>query len=297
MVHLPVLKKEVLEYLDPKPNQNFIDCTLGAGGHTIAILEKNQPNGKVLGIELDPVLYQKIKEEITSDRLITVNDNFKNITEIIQKIEFKKVAGVLLDLGMSSWHIDNSGRGFSFQKEEELDMRYNPDIESSKSTAASIVNERSQEEIEKILKEYGEERFARRIAKTIVEKRKYRTIKTTNQLIDIIQEAVPLWYKKKRIFFATRTFQAFRIAANDELNSLQIVLPQIINILEPGGKIIVISFHSLEDRIVKNFFREEKRKNTLKIITKKPIEATPGEIEVNPRSRSAKLRVAEKLRE
>ncbi|MBU1877122.1 16S rRNA (cytosine(1402)-N(4))-methyltransferase RsmH, partial [Patescibacteria group bacterium] len=179
MVHLPVLKKEVLEYLDPKPNQNFIDCTLGAGGHTIAILEKNQPNGKVLGIELDPVLYQKIKEEITSDRLITVNDNFKNITEIIQKIEFKKVAGVLLDLGMSSWHIDNSGRGFSFQKEEELDMRYNPDIESSKSTAASIVNERSQEEIEKILKEYGEERFARRIAKTIVEKRKYRTIKTT----------------------------------------------------------------------------------------------------------------------
>ncbi|MBU1877094.1 16S rRNA (cytosine(1402)-N(4))-methyltransferase RsmH, partial [Patescibacteria group bacterium] len=165
------------------------------------------------------------------------------------------------------------------------------------STAASIVNERSQEEIEKILKEYGEERFARRIAKTIVEKRKYRTIKTTNQLIDIIQEAVPLWYKKKRIFFATRTFQAFRIAANDELNSLQIVLPQIINILEPGGKIIVISFHSLEDRIVKNFFREEKRKNTLKIITKKPIEATPGEIEVNPRSRSAKLRVAEKLRE
>ncbi|MFH0859063.1 MAG: 16S rRNA (cytosine(1402)-N(4))-methyltransferase RsmH [Patescibacteria group bacterium] len=297
MVHLPVLKKEVLEYLDPKPNQNFIDCTLGAGGHTIAILEKNQPKGKVLGIELDPALYQRIKEEITSDRLITVNDNFKNITEIIQKIEFKKVAGVLLDLGMSSWHIDNSGRGFSFQKEEKLDMRYNPDIESSKSTAASIVNERSQEEIEKILKEYGEERFARRIAKTIVEKRKYRTIKTTNQLIDIIQEAVPLWYKKKRIFFATRTFQAFRIAANDELNSLQSALPQIIDILEPGGKVIVISFHSLEDRIVKNFFREEKRKNTLKIITKKPIEATPGEIEINPRSRSAKLRVAEKLRE
>jgi len=295
MIHLPVLKKEVIDYLDPEPNQNFIDCTLGAAGHTIAILEKTQPNGKVLGIELDPVLCQKVKQEVTSDRLIIANDNFKNLKEIIQKKNFKKIAGVLLDLGMSSWHIDQSGRGFSFQKEEELDMRYNPEIESSKFTAATIVNQYSQEEIEKILQEYGEERFARRIAKAIIEKRKYRPIKTTNQLIDIIQEAVPLWYQKKRIYFATRTFQAFRIAVNDELNSLQKVLPQIVDILEPGGKIVIISFHSLEDRIAKNFFREEKNKKTLEIITKKPIEATPEEIETNPRSRSAKLRAAKKL--
>lgn len=295
MIHLPVLKKEVIEHLDPKPNQNFIDCTLGAGGHTIAILEKTQPNGKVLGIELDPALCQMIKQEIASDRLIIENNNFKNLKEIVQKKKFKKVAGVLLDLGMSSWHIDQSGRGFSFQKEEELDMRYNPDIESSKFTAATIVNKYSQEEIEKILKEYGEERFARRIARAIVEKRKYRPIKTTNQLVDIIQEAVPFWYQRKRIYFATRTFQAFRIAVNDELNSLQKVLPQIVDILEPGGKIVVISFHSLEDRIVKNFFREEKNKNSLEIITKKPIEATPEEIEINPRSRSAKLRAAKKI--
>jgi len=295
MIHSPVLKKEVIEYLDPKPNQNFIDCTLGAAGHTIAILEKTQPNGKVLGIELDPALCQMIKQETASDRLIIENNNFKNLKEIVQKKKFEKVAGVLLDLGMSSWHIDQSGRGFSFQKEEELDMRYNTDIESSKFTAATIVNQYSPEEIEKILKEYGEERFARRIARAIVEERKYRPIKTTNQLVDIIQEAVPFWYQRKRIYFATRTFQAFRIAVNDELNSLQKVLPQIVDILEPGGKIVVISFHSLEDRIVKNFFREQKNKNSLEIITKKPIEATPEEIEVNPRSRSAKLRAAKKI--
>jgi 16S rRNA (cytosine1402-N4)-methyltransferase len=174
-------------------------------------------------------------------------------------------------------------------------MRYGTNDESSKLTAADIANQYSQEEIEKILIEYGEEKFARRIAKAIVEKRKYRAIKTTNQLVDIIQEAVPFWYQRKRIHFATRTFQAFRIAVNDELNSLQKVLPQIIDILEPGGKVVVISFHSLEDRIVKNLFREQKTKGSLEIITKKPIEATPEEIEANPRSRSAKLRAAKKI--
>ena len=145
------------------------------------------------------------------------------------------------------------------------------------------------------MKDYGEERFARRIARAIIEKRKYKPISTTNQLIDIIQESVPFWYQRKRIHFATRTFQALRIAVNDELNSLQKVLPQIIEVIEPGGIIAIISFHSLEDRIVKNFFREEKNKKSLEIITKKPIEATEEEVSSNPRSRSAKLRVAKKI--
>jgi 16S rRNA (cytosine1402-N4)-methyltransferase len=294
MIHIPVLKKEVIGFLDPKPNQNFIDCTLGAGGHTKEILEKTKPNGKVLGIEADPTLCQKIKKEITSERLIVENDNFKNLKEITERRNFKKINGVLIDLGISSWHIDQSKRGFSFQKDQELDMRFNPSHESNL-TAADIANKYPQEELEKILKDYGEERFARRIARAIIEKRKYKPINTTNQLIDIIQESVPFWYQRKRIHFATRTFQALRIAVNDELNSLQKVLPQIVEVIEPGGIIAIISFHSLEDRIVKNFFREEKNKKSLEIITKKPIEATEEEVSSNPRSRSAKLRVAKKI--
>ncbi len=283
-MHIPVLQKEVLQYLDPKPNENFIDATIDGGGHTTTILGKIKPNGKVLGIEIDPEIYQKLKSK-NLDRLVLTNDSYVNLKSILEKKNFRPVNGILFDLGMSSWHLEESGRGFTFMKDEPLDMRYS--LENNL-TAEKIINNYSQEEIEKILKEYGEERFARRIAKRIIEE---RPIKTTLQLVEIIKRVVP---GRTKINPATRTFQALRIAVNDELNNLRKVLPQTIEVLAPGGKIVIISFHSLEDRIVKNFFREEARKGPLRILTKKPVRPSKEEIKINPRSRSAKLRAAMK---
>ena len=281
-VHIPVLKKEVLQYLDPKPNENFIDCTLGQSGHAIGILEKNKPNGKVLGIELDKDICVKLGLTQTK-RLILVNDSYVNLKEIVKKRKFTPINGILFDLGMSSWHLEESGRGFTFLKDESLDMRYSLDNDL---TAERIINEYSQEKIEKILKEYGEERFAKKIAKRIIQQ---RPIKSTFQLAEIIKKAVP--GKRTRIHPATRTFQALRIAVNDELNNLKKALPQTVEVLEKGGRIVIISFHSLEDRIVKNFFKN----SNLKVLTKKPVIPSQEEIKINRRSRSAKLRAATKL--
>jgi len=291
MVHIPVLQKEVLQYLDPKPNENFIDCTIDGGGHAIAILEKTSPKGRILGIEIDSELYQKLKLQI-SKRLILVNDSYVNLKEIVKREKFGPVSGILFDLGMSSWHLEESGRGFSFLKNEPLDMRY--DLENPL-TAEKIVNFWSEPDIEKILKEFGEEKFAKKIAQNLVEERKSVPIKTTFQLVKIIKKAVPLRYQRQRLHCATRTFQAIRIATNKELDNLEKVLPQTIEILPAGGKLIVISFHSLEDRIVKNFFREKAKENILKIVTKKPVGPGPKETKINPRSRSSKLRAAVKI--
>jgi len=316
-VHIPVLQKEVLQYLDPKPNENFIDATIDGGGHATAILQRNKPNGRILGIELDAELYQKLKARIAefsifldrakretprraafqfSKRLILVNDSYTNLKKIVEKYSFGPVSGILFDLGMSSWHLEESGRGFTFMKDEPLDMRYNIECQNSNVkcqnlTAEKIINEYSYQNVEKILREYGEERFSRRIAKKIVEERKINPVKTTLQLVEIIRRAVP---GRTKINPATRTFQALRIAVNDELNNLRKVLPQTIEVLAPGGKIVIISFHSLEDRIVKNFFREEAKKGLLRILTKKPVRPSEEEIKINPRSRSAKLRAAVK---
>jgi len=297
-MHIPVLQNEVLKYLDPKPNQNFIDATIGEGGHSAAILEKNAPKGKVLGIELDPELYEKlqaaklkVKNEKLKNRLILVNDSFVNLKEIVKRERFLAVSGILFDLGMSSWHLEESGRGFSFLKNEPLDMRYSP---QNPLTAEKIVNYWSKPEMEKILEEYGEERFAKKIAEEIIEARQSKPIKTTSQLVEIIKKAVLSRYRHQKIHFATRTFQALRITVNDELNNLEKALPQTLEILKPGGRLVVISFHSLEDRIVKNFYRDSSPEK-LKILTKKPIRPTPEEIKINPRSRSAKLRAAIKL--
>ncbi|MDI6591538.1 MAG: 16S rRNA (cytosine(1402)-N(4))-methyltransferase RsmH [Patescibacteria group bacterium] len=299
MIHIPVLQREVLKYLDPKPNENFIDCTIGEGGHALAILEKNKPNGKVLGIEIDPQLYENLKaSEIKNQklkikkRLILVNDSFVNLKETVEREKFKSVNGILFDLGLSSWHLEESKRGFSFLRREPLDMRYNL---KNPLTAKKIVNCWSEKEIEKILKEYGEERFARSIAKAIVETRKLKSIETTWQLVKIIKKAVPSWYRHRRIHFATKTFQALRIAVNNELNNLKKALPQAIEILNPKGRLVVISFHSLEDRIVKNFLKEKFKENSITILTKKPIRPSKQEIEINPRSRSAKLRAVLKI--
>ncbi len=294
-MHVPVLKKEAIEYLDVKPNENFIDCTLGQMGHTLGILEKNGPGGKVLGIDWSQTAVQNAKSRIQDteykDRVIIICDNFANLKKIVEKINFAPVAGILLDLGMSSWHLEESKKGFSFQQDEPLDMRYN--IEAQNLTAEMVVNERPKEEIERILREYGEERFAGRIAAEIIKSRKLKPIKTTFQLVEIIKRATPVWYQHKKIHFATRVFQALRIAVNDELNNLAKVLPQTSDILEPGARLVVISFHSLEDRIVKSFLKDNSQKGHFKILTNKPVVPAEEEQASNPRSRSAKMRCAE----
>jgi len=310
MSHISVLQKEVLRYLDPKPNQNFIDCTIGEAGHTLAIysplakksstelniLEKNRPKGKVLGIdwssELIKSLEFKVKSLKLSRRLILICDNFANLKEIVEREKFRPIQGILFDLGMSSWHLEESGRGFSFLRKEPLDMRYNS---QNPLTAEKIVNYWSESEIEKILREYGEERFAGKIAREIIKERKAKPIKKTSQLIEVLKRSIPSRYQHRKIHFATKTFQALRIAVNDELENLKKVLPQALKILMPGGSLVIISFHSLEDRIVKNFFRNRAKEESLKILTKKPITPREEEIKINPRSRSAKLRAARKV--
>jgi len=299
MIHTAVLKKEVLEYLNPEQNENFVDCTVGEGGHTEDILNKNKPNGKVLGIDLDPqqIISSHWLEAIYKDRVMLVNDSYTNLKEILERKNFGPVDGILLDLGMSSAQLEGTHKGFSFQVDQGLDMRYND--ATGYLTAEKIVNEWTEEKIENILTEYGEEKFARKIAKEIVEKRKQGRIKTTFQLIEIIKDATPSAYWRGKIHYATRTFQALRIAVNDELENIKRVLPQAISVLSPGGRLVVISFHSLEDKIIKDFFKEaasaKATAGQVKILTKKPITASREELGKNARSRSAKLRAIIKL--
>ncbi len=288
MVHIPVLQKEVLQYLNPKPNKNFIDCTFGGGGHADNVLERISPKGKILGIDRDSEILNGAE---LKDRIIFVCDNFVNLKDIVKKEKFGPVQGILFDLGYCSWHLEKSERGFSFLINESLDMRYDP---QSILTAEKIINSWPEKEIETILRELGEERFAKRIARGIISQRTVNPIKTTFQLIEAIKKAVPFWYQRKKIHFATKTFQALRITVNNELDNLKEALPQALEILEPGGRLVVISFHSLEDRIIKNFFKSLAKEGSLKILTKKPVIPTLKELKVNPRSRSAKLRAAQK---
>lgn len=299
-MHIPVLKNEVLKYLNPKPNENFIDCTIGEGGHTETILECNGPNGKILGIDWDArqIKYCEEKFKNFGGRITLVRESFANLKSIVENKKYDKVSGILFDLGMSSWHIEESGKGFSFKKDEPLIMIYGADRgeEEDFLTAEEIVNQWRESEIEAILKEYGEERFAKGIARRIVEARKIKPVRTTFQLAEIIRKATPGWYHHKKIHFATRTFQALRITANAELENVKKALSQAFEILENNGRLVVISFHSLEDRIVKNFFKERAKENLLEILTKKPVRAGDEERDKNPRSRSAKLRAAAKLK-
>lgn len=292
-MHKPVLLNEILDYLNPKSGDVFIDCTLGFGGHSLEIAKRILPNGKLLAIEQDQETLNLFKKEIKNsdlEKVITpVCGNFSELELIAEEERVSCANGILLDLGISSWQIDESGRGFSFRKDEPLIMTLNNDSEL---TAAEIVNHWKEEEISRIIKEYGEERFHRRIAKRICQARKEKVIKTTGELVDIIRQALPGKYRHKH--FATRTFQALRIAVNKELENLEKVLPQAMNLLEAEGRLAVISFHSLEDRIVKNFFRDNFKNGKLEVLTKKPIISQKKELENNIRSRSAKLRVASK---
>jgi 16S rRNA (cytosine1402-N4)-methyltransferase len=226
--------------------------------------------------------------------LIAVNDSYSNLKEIVEKEKFNNIDGILFDIGMSSYHIDSSERGFSFLKDEPLVMSYNTD-KGNMITAYEIVNSYREEDLANVIYEYGEERYSRRIAKNIVERRKVKPIKTTFELVGIIGDSVPPPYKRQKIHFATRTFQAIRIEANRELDNFMDALPQAIEVLKPGGRLVVITFHSLEDRIAKVFFKERQKNQELEILTKKPVIATDEEMRNNPRSRSAKLRAIVKL--
>ncbi len=295
-MHIPVLKREVLEILDPKPNQNFVDATFGEGGHAISILEKIAPNGKLLALEVDPELFKKGKklEKKFLGRLILRNENFANLKNVVEKENFKEILGILFDLGISSWHLEESGRGFTFKRNEPLIMRYDKD--TTKLTAIDVLNKFPEREIEKILKEFGQEKFAREIAREIARERKKEKILTTFQLVEIVKKALPISeIKKRKIHFATKVFLALRIFVNRELENLKEGLEQALEVVSKGGKILVISFHSLEDKIVKNFFKEKEKEKIVKILTKKPIVPSNLEILKNKRSRSAKLRAAIKL--
>lgn len=292
--HIPVLINKVIEYLQPKAGEIFIDCTLGAGGHSEEILKRLEGTGKVYGIEVDDRNLEIAKSQLINySNVHFIRDNFENLENAGQKIAVENghIDGILFDLGLSSLHVDEAERGFSFSRSGPLDMRFDT---RQPVTAAEIVNTYPLEELINIFKIYGEEKFSYRIASKIVEHRKHEKFETTSQLADFIYAIVPKSRYTQRIHPATRVFQALRIAANREIEALAQGLAAAVNVLSPGGRLVVISYHSLEDRLVKNFFKEQKAKNILTILTKKPVTANEEEIQANRRSRSAKLRAARK---
>ena len=282
--HLPVLLKESLDFLSLKPNGTYVDCTLGAGGHAAAI-KSRCPASKVIGMDTDYDAIQAAQQKLAKlDNIQIINDNFKNIKKFVKK----PVDGVFFDLGISSYQIDEPSRGFSLQKDGPLDMRMD---RSQKLTAEEIINTSRQEELEKIFREFGEERFSRRVARALTRERERSAIKTTLELKRIIEAAIPVWRKRESV---TRIFQALRIAVNQELENLSSALRDSIDLLKTGGRIVVISYHSLEDRIVKHAYRAAGQERKLKILTKKPVQPSGSEVSSNPRAKNAKLRAAER---
>jgi len=287
--HIPVLLEETIEALAVQPGGRYIDCTLGAGGHAAAILEQSSPGGQLLGIDADPeaIKVAGTRLEAYSGSTLLINENFVNLESICIKYDFLPVHGILFDLGLSSLQLDSDGRGFSFQYDAPLDMRLSP---SQEVTAGDIINTSSEKELAHLIKTYGEERYSYRIARHIIQE---RPIKTTLQLARRIEQAIG--GRRGRLHPATKTFQALRIAVNHELEYLETALKQAVNLLGFDGRLVVISYHSLEDRIVKQFTQRESSGDTarLRLINKKVITPSDTEVQFNPRSRSAKLRAAE----
>jgi len=287
MTHTPVLLNEVLQYLDPQPGQTVIDGTVGLGGHATALLKAISPNGKLLGVDRDERNLNLAKKNLADfgDRVTLVKDSYANISTHVKAYGFDEVDLILLDIGVSSVHFDDPERGFSFSQDGPLDMRFDSNQEL---TAEEIVNDWDGEDLARILRVWGEERHARQITNAICTARKEQRLTRTGELAMVIQSVVP---RRGRLHPATKTFQALRIAVNDELGELERGLETLTAILKPGGKLAVISFHSLEDRVVKRFIAEKQK---LKPITKHVVIATDEEQKQNPRSRSAKMRVAMK---
>lgn len=295
--HVPVLLSEVIAGMAPQAGGRYIDATLGGGGHALAMLSASMPTGRLLGLDADPAALAAAgaRLAIYGERATLAHGNFRELGRLAREHGFAAVDGILLDLGVSSHQLDTPERGFSFTNDAPLDMRLDP---TQGDTAADLVNGTPEGELADLIYRYGEEHGARRVARFIAEARRKRPIATTAELAELVARA--LGGRHGKIHPATRTFQALRIAVNRELESLEAALPQAIELLAPGGRIAVIAFHSLEDRIVKLFFRAESgyggsERKQLAIITKKPIVATADEARSNPRSRSAKLRIAEKL--
>ncbi len=294
MPHVPVLIAEVVDGLALAPGADVVDGTLGDGGHAEAILAVTAPNGRLLGIDLDPVARAAAAQRLArfGTRAAIVAGNYADMAEIASANGFADVAGIVLDVGIRSEQFEESGRGFSFLRDEPLDMRFAPDADT---TAAEIINGLSEAELTRVLREYGEERHAAAIARAVAIRRRAQRILTTKQLVDVIGAAVPTGYRRAKLHFATRTFQALRIAVNRELENLAHGTAAALALLRPHGRLAVISFHSLEDRIVKHAFREGADAGRLRIVTKRPITPSFKETRANPRSRSAKLRIAERL--
>ncbi|TSC53989.1 MAG: Ribosomal RNA small subunit methyltransferase H [Microgenomates group bacterium LiPW_16] len=295
--HIPALSSKVREGLAVSEGKKYIDATVGGGGHTLEILKRG---GNVLGIDCDPEAIEcvnrkwKIENRKWKGELTLVRENFAHLKEIAEGHGFKRVAGILFDLGVSSHQLETKDRGFSFNTDAPLDMRMDPNLAV---TAADLINGLNEGELYELFKKYSEEYHSWAIARAIVRARAIKPIRTCNQLAEIIIRAKGKRSRFDRTHPATKVFQALRIAVNDELNNLRKVLPQAIDLLEKGGRLVVLSFHSLEDRIVKNFLKDEVEKGVLRILTKKPIRPQEEEIRANPRSRSAKLRIAEKINE
>lgn len=276
------------------PKQFFVDATAGRGGHTLALSRAIRDEGRVLAVEYDTVEASLLKEKIETrhiKNIEVVNANFKDLEEIVKYVNFPNPQGILFDLGFSLWHIKESGRGFTFQKNEKLDMRYNPN-DSSRPTVSQILNTYSENVLEEIFRIYGEERKSTQIARKIVEVRRSKKITTTNELTEIILQVAR---RKGRLHPATKVFQALRIAVNDEFGNIEKGLNSALKILDKNGKIAVITFHSLEDRLVKNIFKEWKKNNFGELVNKKVIRPKFEEIKQNPRARSAKLRIFKKF--
>ncbi|MFA5076428.1 MAG: 16S rRNA (cytosine(1402)-N(4))-methyltransferase RsmH [Patescibacteria group bacterium] len=315
-IHVPVLLNEVISYLDPQPGQNFIDATLGGGGYTLEIAKRISPQGQVLAIDLDQQAISRFSKELAEPgnkkikkNIKIVQGNFRDLKQIVYDQHFNQISGIVLDLGLSSNQLQDSSRGFSFQGSGFLDMRFDPVGNST--TAHWLINNLNKEKLNELLRTYGEEPLARPISKIISETRRAKEIYSVAELAELVSQVYKKYYHRPgKIHPATRTFQALRIAVNAELENLAKVLPSALELLPSGGRLAVVSFHSLEDRIVKNFFRQESgdcicpkeipvcccsHQAQLKILTRKPIIANEAELNQNSRARSAKLRVAQKI--
>ncbi|MFH1215792.1 MAG: 16S rRNA (cytosine(1402)-N(4))-methyltransferase RsmH [Pseudomonadota bacterium] len=292
-VHQPVLLDAVIHFLAPRDGGLYVDGNLGLGGHSKAILAASSPGGRVIGFDWDEEAIRKAGENLGEygGRITIVRRNFAEIQAVLEEQGEGAVDGLLLDLGLSSMQLDVSGRGFSFQGSEPLDMRMDA---RGDETAADLLNGATENELADIFFYYGEERQARRIASRVVDYRKQTLITTTDQLVGIVEDSVPRRFRPKKIHVATKVFQALRIAVNRELDNLEKILAGLDQIVKPGGRICIISFHSLEDRLVKNAFRNNPKLTSL---TAKPVIADESELQTNPRSRSARMRVAEMMGE
>ena len=297
--HTPILTKQIVEYVITKLDGTYIDCTIGFGGHSKEILNKLNNKGKVIGIDLDPYALKMAKENLIRkyNNIHFYNDSYLNFPEILNELKIKEVDGFIFDLGISSYQVDSKHRGFSYRYDSPLDMRFNPELIGT--TAKDILNKYSEKELSQIIKIYGEERYHKKIARKIIETRKKNKINSTFDLKKIIFSVIP--YENNKVL--SRVFQSIRIAVNDEINNINKTLEKAIKYLKINGKIAVISFHSIEDRIIKHFFKsiannsniDSSEKQQYKIITKKPIIPLIEEIRQNKRSRSAKLRITERI--